>query len=148
MKYIKKYYLSLPLGSFGKRWLYVSCCLLVVLGNRCQQDMNNENSETENTEPVLSIALQDGFEGEPVIVQVNGKEVYRKDSVQTDYRISLADSFEVPLPESPITVEVQLPQRQVTDVMEISSEASLYVGISWLDGSVLFRNSKTPFGYL
>ena len=120
----------------------------MMLGNRCQQDMNNETNEVEQSEQILGIDLQDGFEGEPVIVQVNGVEVYRKDKVQTDYRISRADSFEIPLPEYPMTVEILLPGRQVTDMIEIRSESIRYVGISWLDGKVVFRTSEMPFGYL
>ena len=135
--------------SIGKaRPLGVLACLLVILGNHCESPTTMNQSDNQVNQAVLSIALQDGFEGEPVVVRVNGKEVYRKNSVQTDYRISLADSFEVPLPDDPITVEVELPQRNARATQPIEAEGTVYVGVSWLEGKLQFRISDTPFGYL
>ena len=103
---------------------------------------------SHNEEPVLSIALQDGFEQESVIVSVNGKEVYRNEALQTDYRISLAASFETPLPNSPVTIAIKLPKQSITDSLQFNADTTVYVGISWLEGRLLFKTSETPFGYL
>ena len=100
------------------------------------------------TKPLLHIALQDGFESEPVQVNVNGLEVYRHENLQTDYRISLADSFEIPLPEPPFTVEAHLPKRQIAGSIAVNETALIYIGISFLDGALQFKLSETPFGYV
>lgn len=97
---------------------------------------------------VLHVALQDGFDDEPVAVLVNDEEVYRRADVKTDYRISLADSFEIPLPASPFVVTVRLPARSLTDSVTVEADATIYVGVSCRDGALLFRTSDRPFGYL
>ena len=99
-------------------------------------------------EAALHIALQDGFDEEPVVVLVDEEEVYRRDEVQTDYRIGLADSFEMPLPASPFTVTVRLPARSLTDAITLDADATVYVGVSCQDGALLFQTSEQPFGYL
>lgn len=98
--------------------------------------------------PKLHIALQDGFEGEPVTVMVNGATVYQQEHVQTDYRISRADAFDVPLPSLPVTVEVRLPQRHITQAIELADSEQRYLGVSCLEGQLQFKRSPTPFGYL
>ena len=127
--------------------LFLALCLLSVLGSRCQSEQAMNNS-TENTSAQLSIALQDGFEGVPVVVRVNEKEVYHQESVQTDYRISRAASFEVPLPASPVIIEVELPKQRVRDTLRLTTDTTVYVGVSWLEGKLVFKTAERPFGYL
>ena len=132
-------------GRGGKTQIFLVLCLFVLLGNRCE---SKQTMSSNNAEPILSIALQDGFENEPVIVRVNRREVYRNKAVQTDYRISLADSFEMPLPDSPVVIEVELPEQSITDSLQFDGDTTLYVGISWLEDKLTLKTSKTPFGYL
>lgn len=106
------------------------------------------NHPAASLNAVLHIALQDGFDDEPVAVLVDGEEVYRREDVRTDYRIGLADSFEIPLPAAPVTVTVRLPARSLTDAITLDAGATTYVGVSCQDGTLLFRTSKQPFGYL
>lgn len=61
--------------------------------------------------PHLQIDLQGGFRGEPVRVDVEGREVYTRDDVRTDYAAGLADSFGVTVPEGPVTVTLRLSDR-------------------------------------
>ena len=96
----------------------------------------------------LHIALQDGFEDDLVVLIVNGKEVYRKKGVQTDYRISLADSFEMALPDTPVVIEVQLPDRHLTQIIKLDENSVTHVGISCLENDLQFWLSDKPFGYL
>ena len=145
MKYLWKQHPLIWSGRERKAQVFLLLCLFVLLGSRCEPEQAMSSNKKE---PVLSIALQDGFEKESIVVRVNGKEVYRNETVQTDYRISLADSFETPLPDSPIVVEVELPEQSITDSLQFESDTTIYVGISWLDGKLLFKTSETPFGYL
>lgn len=97
---------------------------------------------------VLHVALQEGFDGVRVEVLVDGEKVYEGRDVRTDTRISLADSFEVPMPEPPVVVEVYLPDRRARDSFTIEREDTPYVAVSYLEGSLEFRASATPFGYV
>lgn len=97
---------------------------------------------------LLHVALQEGFDGVSVVVLVDGEEVYRRPDVQTDPRISLADSFEVPMPEPPVVLEVRLPDIGARGSFTVDREETPYVAVSYLDGSLEFRASATPFGYL
>lgn len=145
MNYVTKQRLP-PWVSWARK-ASVFLVLSLTLGNRCQTEPAM-NDTTQNTGALLNVALQDGFEGVPVIVRVNAKEVYQRESVQTDYRISLAASFEVPLPASPITVEVELPKQRAVETLRLTTDSTVYVGVSWLDGQLVFKSSETPFGYM
>jgi hypothetical protein len=96
---------------------------------------------------VLRIALQDGFDDDLVIVLVNGQEVLRKANVRTDPRFGLAYAFEVPLPDAPVTVEVQLPQRQVSNSTRLNIDGTVYLGVSYVNGVLQFITSAEPFLY-
>jgi hypothetical protein len=96
----------------------------------------------------LHVALQDGFEEEPVLVRLDDEEVYSGQAVRTDQRIGLADSFEHPVAAVSTRVEVRLPRRELGDAFEVNVVATPYVGISVLDGAVVWRPSNEPFGYV
>ena len=97
---------------------------------------------------VLHIALQEGFFDDTVVVRVNGDEVYRAGEVKTDFRIGLADSWEAPQPEGPISIEVELPEKQIPGSVDVQFVGSAWVGVSIEDGLVRFRISDRPFGYV
>jgi len=101
-------------------------------------------------ETTLHVALQDGFDDDAVVVRIDGREVYREDDVVTDTRISLADSFEVEASGAPALLEVELPARHVRDSFQLPPPAGgeIYVGVSFLEGSLQFRASARPFGYV
>ena len=95
----------------------------------------------------LHIALHDGFSGDTVAVRVNGREVYHKDGVRTDLRISRADGFDVEAPEGPATVEVEA--RSVTASAEVDPARTPNVAIDLgEDGRPRFKTSSEPFAYL
>ncbi|MEN8376598.1 MAG: hypothetical protein ABFS34_14215 [Gemmatimonadota bacterium] len=96
----------------------------------------------------LHVALQDGFDDEPVLVRVDGEEVYRREAVRTDYRISLADSFDHPVPDDSVMLEVTLPRRGLSDSLRVDVGATPHVGISCVDGAIRWRPSSEPFGYV
>ncbi len=98
--------------------------------------------------PLLHVALQEGFEDVVVEVWVNGTQAYRKDGVLTDLRIGLADSFEMPMPNRPVVVQVSLPSIGVSDSVRVDVDGSAYVGVSYVTGMLRFKVSDQPFGYL
>ena len=60
---------------------------------------------------VLSVALEEGFEDDAVVVEVNGRKVFEQDGVSTRTQIGLAVSFEVPIDQPDAVIEVRLPAR-------------------------------------
>ena len=95
----------------------------------------------------LHIALHDGFAGDAVTIRLAGREVYRKDGVSTDLRISRADGVDAPAPEGATTVEVQA--RGQSGAADIDAGATPYLAVSLdADGRPRFRASHEPFAYL
>lgn len=54
----------------------------------------------------LNVKLRDGFQNDTVTVTVNGKEVFRKEGVRTDFAISFAEAFEIEVEESAVELGV------------------------------------------
>jgi hypothetical protein len=99
------------------------------------------------TEATLTIALQDGFENDGVVVRVDGEIVIEETGVRTDQRIGLAYAIDVPLPDRAVVIDVQVPTRSLRASHELSPATATSVGISLLDNEIVFRSSPTPFGY-
>jgi hypothetical protein len=95
----------------------------------------------------LTIALQDGFENDSVVVRVDDAVVIQQTGVRTDQRIGLAYAIDVPLPDRPAIIDVQVPTRSLGARHELSPATATSVGISLLDNEIVFRSSPTPFGY-
>ena len=97
--------------------------------------------------PLLHIALQEGFGGEPVAVSINDRELFRKDDVRTRMQIGRADSFELTLPEGDARIAVTA--RGTTAQIPVSLSADQYVGVSLTpEGTIVHKQSSEPFGYV
>jgi hypothetical protein len=97
---------------------------------------------------ILNVALEEGFEDDTVVVEVNGRQVFEGDAVTTRMQIGLAKSFEVPVQGQEAVVEVRVPSRRVSGRLERPVADRLYVGVSLQDDKIVFRTSEEPFGYL
>ena len=98
-------------------------------------------------ESTLTIALQDGFENDSVVVTVAGDVVIEETGFRTDQRIGLAYAIDVPLPDRAVVIDVQVPTRSLHASHELPTTTATSVGISLLDNEIVFRSSPTPFGY-
>jgi hypothetical protein len=97
--------------------------------------------------PLLHVALQEGFSGEPVAVSVNDREHFRKDDVRTRTQIGRADAFELTLPAGEARIDVTA--RGTTEHLVVALAADRHVGISLTpDGAIVHKESAEPFGYL
>jgi len=96
---------------------------------------------------VLTIVLEDGFDGEPVEVTVDGRTVIDEAGVRTDQRIGVAHAVQVPTPAGPFDVAVAVPSRSLRATHRIELPTDTSVGISILAGAVVFRSSPTDFTY-
>ena len=98
---------------------------------------------------LLHVALQDGFRGDSVRIEVNGREIFRKEGVTTVTQISFADSVEIDLPSSPPVVRVQVLSLSVSEFINVPPQDPTYLGISITsDGKIRHKISREPFGYL
>ena len=95
----------------------------------------------------LHIALQDGFTNDTVAISLDGREVYRKDGVKTDLRISRADAIDVEAAGAHATVEVRAKAQSGSTSLDPARTPYLAVSLD-ADGRPLFRASSEPFGYL
>ncbi|MDF3144740.1 MULTISPECIES: hypothetical protein [unclassified Streptomyces] len=97
---------------------------------------------------VLRIALQEDFQGEHVVVTVDGTVVLDDPSVHTRRQIGLARSIEVPVRDGGITVEVSVhggPRESV----EIDTTVSKAVLVDLdADGRLTVRASGDLPGYV
>ena len=75
----------------------------------------------ENTGKVMNlrVRLGEGFQNDTVSVRVDGKEVFRRAGVSTDWTISRADSVDIPLQAASVQLEVAVEHgpRVVQDIV-------------------------------
>lgn len=99
----------------------------------------------------LQIDLQEGFDGEPVVIRVNGTEVFRGE-VSTRLQIGLAEQIKVNVPAGQVDVIVELPQRAVSASTNVSIPDVKYIGVSVEDdredSKLLFRATGEFFRYM
>jgi hypothetical protein len=61
--------------------------------------------------PTLHVDLREGFQRDTVIVRVDGREVYNRPDVETNYSVGLADRLTAEVSTGTVRVEVLLPRR-------------------------------------
>lgn len=94
----------------------------------------------------LRIDLQDGFAGDPVAIRLDGREVYRKDAVRTDLRISRADGLDIVVPGGGGVIEVEA--RGLTARVEVRPDRTPYLAVNLdAEGRPQVRASSEPFAY-
>lgn len=98
--------------------------------------------------PQLTIALQSGFDGDTVVVTVDGAQVMRRQGISTDTRVSLAAQHELTVHAGPTEIAVELPDRRLSSSVKLNVTADMHLGVS-VDGvEISFRESSQAFGYL
>ena len=95
----------------------------------------------------IRIALQDGFEGDTVVVKVNGKQVFKQENIKTKRQIGKAASFEVEVEGGPVNVEVLLPLKNLSETIAVKVSGEAYLGVSVVEDKIEHRVSSEPFRY-
>jgi len=95
----------------------------------------------------LRIALQDGFEGDAVVVSVNGKQVFDQESVKTKRQIGNARSFDVEIDEETANVEISLPLRKLSERITVKMDGKVFLGVSIARNRIEHKISAEPFHY-
>jgi hypothetical protein len=86
---------------------------------------------------LINVALQDGFDGDTVLIRVDGAEVYRGEQLTTRTQISHAAETQLEVPDGPFTLEVDVPTRGAHESLELDPHAHPNVALSLLDGQIV-----------
>ena len=95
----------------------------------------------------VRIALQDGFEGDTVVVKVNGKEVFKQENVKTKSQIGKAASFEVDVEQGPVNFQVCLPLKNLSETIVFKVSDKVFLGVSIEENKIEHIVSSEPFHY-
>lgn len=86
---------------------------------------------------LINVALQDGFDGDTVVIRVDGAEAYRGEHVTTRTQISHAADMQLDVADGPVTLEVDVPTRGVQETFTLDPHAHPNVALSLLDGRLV-----------
>lgn len=86
---------------------------------------------------LINVALQDGFEGDDVLIRVDGDEAYRGEDLTTRTQISHAADTQLEVPEGPFTLEVEVPTKHVRQSFQLDPRSQPNVAISLRDGKLV-----------
>ncbi|MFY9558759.1 MAG: hypothetical protein WAQ52_00860 [Terriglobales bacterium] len=94
--------------------------------------------------PILHIDLRDGFNNDDVILYLNDREAARQSGVTTDLTISHAATIDVPAPEGPCTLRIDVPRQHISSRVQVNAADSPYVAIFLRDGAAQFHKLQEP----
>jgi hypothetical protein len=95
----------------------------------------------------LGIHLQNGFDGDEVVVTAGGEELMRRENVSTRKMLGLAGHEEFEVAAAPLSLHVSIPGRGVDERIELEPGEERYVGLSLVDGELRVMKRGKPFGY-
>lgn len=96
--------------------------------------------------PVL-IDLQEGFVDDTVTVRIGDHQVFHKEKVSTDLLEGRAESIEAAVPEGPVTVEVSVLSRHLSDKIVLNVPPVSHLGVALSETQLRFRVSDESFLY-
>lgn len=97
----------------------------------------------------LQVHLQEGFEGEPVVLRLGGRIVADRPSVSTRPQLGLAEIVRLDVPPGHHVLEVALPARHRSEEIPFDLDRELHLALSLeRDGTLRHRSSESTFGYV
>lgn len=87
--------------------------------------------------PTLHVDLREGFDGDAIVVQADGHEVFRRSGVKTNYSTGLAERVTAEVPAGEVRVDVTLPERGLRSSVTLA-----------VDGPAALAFSLDPAGAL
>lgn len=87
--------------------------------------------------PTLHVDLREGFTRDTVVIRVDGREIYHRTDVETNYSVGLADRVTAEVPRGPVRVEILLPQRDQQQSLTLPMDDSAALGFSLDPSGVL-----------
>jgi len=95
----------------------------------------------------LHIDFQEGWSGSDVVVTVNGRE-RRLPAVTTKTQIGLATQVVEEVEPGALTITVRVPGAGEVGEHRVEVTGELWVGVSVVDGTIVFRDQNELFGYV
>jgi len=95
----------------------------------------------------LCVDFQEGFAHDEIQVRVNGQERLKKAGVTTNRLLGIASSEEIEVPDGRITVDIQIPTKNLSKTISLETSGSEYLGVSIENGRIEHIASQEPFGY-
>jgi hypothetical protein len=97
----------------------------------------------------LRIDLQDGFKDDVVVLFSGDEELLRLEAVTSRYQIGLARSETIDLPDSLVTLEINVPTRRIAMELKLDTAETGYLAVSIDEtGALACRASCEPFYYM
>lgn len=97
----------------------------------------------------MKIDLQDGFYNDTVVIMANGKEVFKRENVNTRFQIGYALSAEAEIPEDSSRIRIDVPSKNVSHTMRTQIPVPQFLGVSLTpEGELDCRFSDEPFNYV
>ena len=96
---------------------------------------------------VLEIHLQEGFDGDEVVVLLDGREVFSGESVTSNALLGLAETITLETDTEGHEVTVELPRHGLSGHASVPASERCYVGASRSAGQLEMTVSAEPFGY-
>jgi hypothetical protein len=118
-----------------------SLVLLVLLlagqacGTRSLSSFSVATVEHAGRVAMLRVRLGEGFQNNTVRVRVDGKEVFQRAGVSTDWTISRADSVDIPTQASSVQLEVEV-EGGARAVQEIAPANTPFVEVRFVNGEL------------
>ena len=101
-------------------------------------------TENARTVMMLRVRLGEGFQNNTVSVRVDGKDVYHRAGVSTDWTISRADALDVPTEAPSVRLEVSV-ENGPQVVQDIAPAQTPFVEVRLVDGALqLFPLNQEP----
>lgn len=132
------------------RALFYLVALCIFLLGGCSKCIIREISPTRIERGdmlTLSVDFQDGFVDDAIVLLVNGQEVFYKQHVRTKLLLGLADSLKTKVETGPVSIETNVPTKDIAKTIALEVSADTYIGISIANGMVEYIVLDEPFGY-
>jgi hypothetical protein len=103
--------------------------------------------EEESMTETFQIDLQEGFDGDTVVIQVNGREEYHEHNVTTSLLTGYAHTISAQVPPGQVNIEILIPTRNISKTEFIEMPEHKYLGVSVQHNEIETIKSSVPFGY-
>jgi hypothetical protein len=138
-------------SRYSLAWESCALCSLQIAGP-CILFEENENqlltSDKEPSKVSITIAFEEGFSNDTLVIYINNNEVFSKSNVTTHPVLGYAGSAEIKTLPGPTNIKVVLPEKYITETIEIELQESVNIGISLHNGALNHRIIDEPLGYL
>jgi len=94
----------------------------------------------------VQIAFTDGFVGDAAVVRVDGNVALALEAVTTQLLLGMADERTLPVPNGPVTLEVELPERGLVAASTLDPETAA-VTVAIEGGDLTIRPHRQALGF-